>query len=69
MLPDGCRLLKSPILQGSLRNSSFELDIALIEGPVTNNDLVTFPWMADEMVVVAPKDHPLTGRPVSYEEL
>ena len=49
--------------------SSFELDIALIEGPVTNNDLVTFPWMADEMVVVAPKDHPLTGRPVSYEEL
>ena len=40
--------------------SSFELDIALIEGPVTNNDLVTFPWMADEMVVVAPKDHPLT---------
>lgn len=49
--------------------SSFELDIALIEGPVTNSDLVTFPWMTDEMVVVAPKDHPLTGRPVSYEEL
>ena len=49
--------------------STFDLDIALIEGPVTDPDLVTFPWMSDEMVVVAPKDHPLTGRPVSYEEL
>lgn len=49
--------------------SRFELDVALIEGPVTDTDLVTTPWMSDEMVVVAPKDHPLTGRPVSYREL
>lgn len=49
--------------------SRFELDVALIEGPVTDTDLVTTPWMTDEMVVVAPKDHPLTGRPVSYQEL
>ncbi len=47
----------------------FELDTALIEGPVTDSDLVTEPWMEDEMVVIAPKEHPLTGRPVSYEEL
>lgn len=49
--------------------ASFDLDIALIEGPVTDADLVTFPWMNDELVVVAPKDHPLTGRPVAFEEL
>lgn len=49
--------------------SRFELDVALIEGPVTDTDLVTTPWMSDEMVVVAPKDHPLTGRPVTYHEL
>ena len=49
--------------------SRFELDVALIEGPVTDADLVTTPWMSDEMVVVAPKDHPLTGRPVTYREL
>lgn len=55
------------IIAGKL--SRFELDVALIEGPVTDTDLVTTPWMSDEMVVVAPKDHPLTGRPVSYREL
>lgn len=47
----------------------FELDTALIEGPVTDPNLVTEPWMEDEMVVVAPKEHPLTGRPVDYREL
>lgn len=51
------------------RLAKFELDIALIEGPVTDPELVTEPWLEDEMVVVAPKDHPLTGRPVSYDEL
>ncbi len=47
----------------------FELDTALIEGPVTDPDLVTEPWLQDEMVVIAPREHPLTGRTVSYEEL
>ena len=51
------------------RLAKFELDIALIEGPVTDPELVTEPWLEDVMVVVAPKDHPLTGRPVSYDEL
>lgn len=49
--------------------SRFELDTALIEGPVTDPNLVTEPWMEDEMVVVAPKEHPLTGRRVDYSEL
>lgn len=47
----------------------FELDTALIEGPVTDPDFVTEPWMEDEMIVIAPKEHPLTGRLVQYEEL
>lgn len=47
----------------------FDLDLALIEGPVTDTGLVVTPWMNDEMVVVAPRDHPLTGRAVSYREL
>lgn len=51
------------------RLAKFELDIALIEGPVTDPELITEPWLEDEMIVVAPKEHPLTGRPVSYEEL
>ena len=49
--------------------SRFELDTALLEGPVTDPDFVTEPWMEDEMIVIAPKEHPLTGRLVRYEEL
>lgn len=49
--------------------SRFDLDIALIEGPVTDTNLIVTPWMTDEMVVVAPRDHPLTGRAVDYREL
>lgn len=37
----------------------FELDLALIEGENHHPDLVTAPWMSDEMLVVAPADHPL----------
>lgn len=51
------------------RLAKFEIDIGLIEGPVTDPELITEPWLEDEMVVVAPKEHPLTGRPVEYEEL
>lgn len=51
------------------RLTCFELDIALIEGPVTQSELVTEPWLEDEMIVIAPKEHPFAGRPVSYDEL
>ena len=37
----------------------FRVDIALVEGPVTNNRVVTQPWHDDELVVIAPPDHPL----------
>lgn len=48
----------------------FEVDMALLEGPVTGTDLITEPWLEDEMVVVAGKHHPLTReQPVSLERL
>ena len=40
--------------------SEFELDIGLVEGKVQQNDLVTEPWLDDEMVVVCHPSHPLT---------
>lgn len=47
----------------------FSIDLGLIEGPVTEAELVTEPWMLDEMVVIAPKTHPLAGRSVSWDTL
>jgi DNA-binding transcriptional LysR family regulator len=40
--------------------SEFELDIGLVEGKVQQNDLVTEPWLDDEMVVACHPSHPLT---------
>lgn len=47
----------------------FSIDLGLIEGPVTEPDLFTEPWMSDEMVVIAPKTHPLAGRSVGWDTL
>ena len=47
----------------------FSIDLGLIEGPVTEAELVTEPWMSDEMVVIAPKTHPLAGRSVGWDTL
>lgn len=41
--------------------SNFEIDIALVEGTVTEPNVVCHPWLDDEMVVVAAKNHPLAG--------
>jgi len=41
------------------RLEEFELDIALIEGLVQNPKLITEPWQTDQMLVIAPPDHPL----------
>ncbi|BCL76259.1 transcriptional regulator [Jeongeupia sp. HS-3] len=38
----------------------FELDFGLIEGDNPNPDLCAEPWVADELVVFAAPDHPLT---------
>ncbi|WP_078410367.1 selenium metabolism-associated LysR family transcriptional regulator [Priestia abyssalis] len=37
----------------------FQVDIGLIEGQARNEELAIEPFMEDEMVVVAPKNHPL----------
>lgn len=48
----------------------FEIDVALLEGPATDPGLVSKPWMEDEMIVLAGKNHPLVKeKPVSFEKL
>lgn len=48
----------------------FELDLALIEGENHHPDLVTQPWLEDEMLVVCAPSHPLADqRAVSLEAL
>lgn len=41
------------------RLEAFELDIALLEGQVQNAKLISTPWQTDQMLVIAPPDHPL----------
>ncbi|QXB54057.1 LysR substrate-binding domain-containing protein [Aeromonas sp. FDAARGOS 1415] len=39
----------------------FELDLALIEGENHHPELVSEPWLEDEMLIIAPPHHPLAG--------
>lgn len=41
--------------------ASFTLDVALLEGEEHHADLVFEPWLADQMVVVAHRTHPLAN--------
>jgi len=45
------------------------VDVALVEGPVSNASVDVKPWIDDELVVIAPADHTIVGRRVSVEEL
>lgn len=48
----------------------FDIDIALLEGPVVDISQQSQLWMQDEMVVVASRSHPLAGESVvSYTRL
>ncbi|CNI04822.1 MULTISPECIES: LysR substrate-binding domain-containing protein [Yersinia] len=50
--------------------NSFEIDVALLEGPTTEPNLICEPWMEDEMVIIVSKNHPLAKEKiVSYETL
>lgn len=40
----------------------FRVDVALIEGPVNHPRVEVVPWREDELVVIAPPDHPLFAR-------
>ncbi|MEO7084089.1 MAG: LysR family transcriptional regulator [Gemmatimonadaceae bacterium] len=39
----------------------FRVDVALVEGPVSHPQVEVRPWQEDELVVIAPTDHPLLG--------
>lgn len=43
--------------------AQYELDLGLIEGSCHHPDVVTSSWVADELVVFAKPDHPLTQKP------
>lgn len=37
------------------------IDVAIVEGPVADERFETVPWHEEEMVVIVPRDHPLSG--------
>jgi len=39
-----------------------KIDLALVEGPVSHPNVDVIPWRDDELVVIAPPDHPLVRR-------
>lgn len=45
------------------------VDVALVEGPVSHPSVEVKPWLDDELVVIAPRDHPIADRRVSVDEL
>ncbi|MGH7775921.1 MAG: LysR substrate-binding domain-containing protein, partial [Candidatus Dormibacterales bacterium] len=47
-----------------------EIDLAVVGPPLKNPDLTSLPFMTDELVVVAPPNHPLAGKSrISLREL
>ncbi|MCT4702486.1 LysR family transcriptional regulator [Enterobacteriaceae bacterium H20N1] len=49
--------------------ADFRVDIGLIEGPSHMTELVTEPWLEDELVVFAAPSAPLLSKPVTLESL
>lgn len=41
---------------------AYELDVALVEGPVAGDEIVVTPWRDDELVIVAAPGHPFAKR-------
>ena len=39
----------------------WHVDVALVEGPVSHKRVAVHPWRHDELVVIAPRDHPLAA--------
>ena len=48
---------------------AYELDVALVEGPVADDRLAVEPWREDELVLIAPRAHRLAGRRTSWREV
>lgn len=49
--------------------AEFRVDLGLIEGPCHMPELVTQPWLEDELVVFSAPDCPLAGRSLTLEML
>lgn len=49
--------------------SDFRVDLGLIEGPCRLPELITQPWLDDELVVFVAPENPLAGQTVSLEAL
>ncbi|MEN4907296.1 DNA-binding transcriptional regulator YeiE [Rahnella bonaserana] len=49
--------------------ADFRVDLGLIEGPSQMPELVTQPWLDDELVVFVAPENPLAGQVVSLESL
>ncbi len=49
--------------------AAFDLDIGLVEGPVRNPEVVTRPWIRDEMVIVGAAPLRADGRPWTVRAL
>ena len=47
----------------------FRVDIGLIEGPCHSTEIISVPWLEDELVVFAAPSSPLTKGPVTLEQL
>ncbi len=47
----------------------FRVDIGLIEGPCHSTEIISEPWLEDELVVFAAPSSPLTQGPVTLEQL
>ena len=45
------------------------VDVALVEGPVSHSRLEVRPWINDELVLIAPPDHPVAQKGVHVREL
>ena len=64
----GAAIDNSQVIEGML--CRFEIDMALVEAPLTDPMIVCEPWLEDEMVVLAAKTHRLAGKKqVSFAEL
>jgi DNA-binding transcriptional LysR family regulator len=48
---------------------AYELDVALVEGPVAERRIAVIPWREDELVLIAPSGHPLARRAVGWAQV
>ena len=64
----GAEIDNSQAIEGMI--CRFEIDMAMVEAPLTDPMIVCEPWLEDEMVVLAAKTHRLAGKKtVSFAEL